>query len=767
MKLGIPYTTCCEVLKGESLLGAHTEIVDRIAFDSRRFVDGAGTAFFALKGQFRNGHEYLAAAYEKGVRIFVVSETVEMNDFPHAHFVKVEDTLQALQALATYHRRQFTYPVLAITGSAGKTTVKEWIHHLLSPSLRIIRSPKSYNSQLGVALSLLELHADCDLALIEAGISMPGEMSRLAEMIQPTHGVFTSFGRAHEENFTTTEAHLNEKLTLFSACQRTFLPETIRLELVDLTFIHGEVLTAQTYKKELAALPWSDPVAQTNATVALGVSKAFTSDFSALAQRISTLPRLAMRMEIFDGINDNTVINDTYNLDLDALTHSLDYQLRIAGDRQRVVIVGLDEDNAFRKNDVIKAIEAYAPDHFVVLKKDEALHETYANAVILIKGTRQADMQRLAKQFRLRNHKTFVEIDLSAVRHNVMQYKSMLHPDTKVLAMVKAQSYGSGVEKMAAFLEQQGINALGVAYADEGVELRKQGITLPILVMNAEEEGFDDCIQFQLEPAVYSFHQLDTFIRTLIDHGCSDYPIHIKIDTGMKRLGFELGEIESLCAQLSAQPEVHVKSVYSHLADADNRRDKRFTEHQIKHFHQASQLLARHLNYHFDRHILNSEGAANFPNAQFEMVRLGIGMYGISGNSTFAKKLQPAIRWCSAISQVKQIHKGESVGYSRSFIATEPMSIAVIPVGYADGFRRSLGNGKGGVYIHETYCPTVGRVCMDMIMVDVSGLHVKEGDLVEIIGKKQNIVQFASAMETIPYEVMTSISKRVHRVYLD
>jgi len=767
LKLGIPYTTFCEVLKGESLLGAHTEIVDRIAFDSRRFVDGAGTAFFALKGQFRNGHEYLAAAYDKGVRIFVVSETIETNDFPHAHFVKVEDTLQALQGLATYHRRKFTYPVLAITGSAGKTTVKEWIHHLLSPSLRIIRSPKSYNSQLGVALSLLELHADCDLALIEAGISQPGEMSRLAEMIQPTHGVFTSFGRAHEENFTTTEAHLNEKLTLFSACHLTFIPETIRLELADLTSIHGEVLSVQSFKKELAELPWSDVVAQTNTLIALGVSKAFTSDFSALVQRISSLPRLAMRMEIFDGINDNTVINDTYNLDLDALTHSLDYQLRISGDRQRVVIVGLDEDNAFRKSEVIKAIQAYAPDHFVVLKKDEALHETYSNAVILIKGTRQADMQRLAKQFRLRNHKTFVEIDLSAVRHNVMQYKSMLHPDTKVLAMVKAQSYGSGVEKMAAFLEQQGVNALGVAYADEGVELRKQGITLPILVMNAEEEGFDDCIQYQLEPAVYSFHQLDAFIRTLIDHGRSDYPIHIKIDTGMKRLGFEVGEIESLCAQLRAQPEVHVKSVYSHLADADNRRDKRFTEHQIKHFHQASQLLARHLNYHFDRHILNSEGAANFPNAQFEMVRLGIGMYGISGNSTFAKKLQPALRWCSAISQVKQIHKGESVGYSRSFIATEPLTIAVIPVGYADGFRRSLGNGKGGVYIHETFCPTVGRVCMDMIMVDVSGLHVKEGDLVEIIGKKQNIVQFAAAVETIPYEVMTSISKRVHRVYLD
>jgi alanine racemase len=508
-------------------------------------------------------------------------------------------------------------------------------------------------------------------------------------------------------------------------------------------------------------------VSAANALTALALAKAVSRNYSAVLERIPSLPRLAMRMELFDGINGNTIINDTYNLDLDAFTHSLDYQLRIAGDRKRIVIVGLDDDNAFRREEVIEAIKAYAPDCFVVLKKDEVFHETFTNAVILIKGTRQADMQRLAKQFRLKNHKTFVEIDLSVVRENVMQYKSLLRPDTKILAMVKAQSYGSGVEKIAAFLDQQGINALGVAYADEGVELRKQGITLPIMVMNAEEDGFDDCIQYCLEPAVYSFRQLDLFIRALIDQGCSDHPIHVKIDTGMKRLGFELNEVERLCQVLNAQPEVRVKSVYSHLADSDNRRDKRFTEHQIKQFHQASQQLARHLNYHFDRHILNSEGVANFPEAQFEMVRLGIGMYGITGNTTFAKKLQPAIRWYSAISQIKHIQKGESVGYSRSFIAEAPTTIAVIPVGYADGYRRSLGNGKGGVYIHETFCPTVGRVCMDMIMVDVTKLHVKEGDKVEIIGRRQSIGQFAAAMDTIPYEVMTSISKRVHRVYLD
>ncbi len=767
MKLELQYTTFCEVLHGESLLGEHAAIIDRISFDSRRFVDGANTAFFAIKGEFRDGHDFIETAYEKGVRIFVISEKVDVSLYPHAKFIQVKNTLTALQELAAYHRSRFTYPVVAITGSAGKTTVKEWIYHLLSPELRIIRSPKSYNSQLGVALSLLELHSDCDLALIEAGISKAGEMERLEKMIRPSYGVFTSFGRAHEENFSTIETHFEEKIKLFSSCKLTFISESIRMEDSAQKAIHGESLSAIGYKKELALLPWTDPVSATNALTALAFAKAFSSNYPAVVERIPSLPSLAMRMELFDGINGNTIINDTYNLDLDALTHSLDYQLRIAGERKRAVIVGLDDDNAFRKEEVIEAIKAYAPDYFVVLKKDEVLHDSFENTVILIKGTRQADMQRLAKQYRLKNHKTFVEIDLSVVRENIMQYKSLLRPETKILAMVKAQSYGSGVEKMAAFLEQQGINALGVAYADEGVELRKQGITLPIMVMNAEEDGFDDCIQYCLEPAIYSFRQLDLFIRALIDQGCSDHPIHVKIDTGMKRLGFELNEVERLCQVLNAQPEVHVRSVYSHLADSDNRRDKRFTEHQIKHFHQATQIIARHLNYHFDRHILNSEGVANFPEAQFEMVRLGIGMYGITGNTTFAKKLQPAIRWYSAISQIKHILKGESVGYSRSFIATEPMTIAVVPVGYADGYRRSLGNGKGGVYIHESFCPTVGRVCMDMIMVDVTKLHAKEGDKVEIIGKRQSIGKFAAAMDTIPYEVMTSISKRVHRVYLD
>ncbi len=741
--------------------------VDQIVYDTRKIIQGENTVFFALLGEFRDGHTFIELAYSKGIRVFVVSKSVDLKKFPEAHFIKVNDCLSALQDLAHAHRRQFNYPIIAITGSAGKTTVKEWLYHLLSPSLRIIRSPKSYNSQLGVALSLLELHADCDVAIIEVGISKPGEMKRLAEIVQPTLGVFASFGRSHEENFKTTEEHLLEKLNLFNGIQKTFYPSTIQLTLEQNKKINGVSLKPESFKKELSFVPFDDLASRSNALVAIALAKLFLEETKVLKERISTLPQLALRMETFEGINSNTIINDTYNLDLDALNHSLEYQMRVANDRKRIVIIGLDEDNYFRKEEVEKIVKAYEPDQLFIIRNNEKLKASFENAVVLIKGTRKADMQRLAKQFRLKNHKTFLEIDLSGVRRNITLFKSLLLPETKILAMVKAQSYGSGVEKMAAFFEQQGIDYLGVAYSDEGVELRKQGIKLPILVMNSEEDGFEDCINYQLEPAIYSFNQLDQFIKELIFQGQSTYPIHLKLDTGMRRLGFELKDIPRVCEILQAQPEIRVKSVYSHLADSDNRRDKRFTEHQIKQFHQATQLLNHHLNYHFDRHILNSEGIANYPNAQYEMVRLGIGMYGMTANPVLKQKLQPVLKWSSAISQIKELSKGESVGYNRAFIAEKLIKIAIIPVGYADGFRRNLSNGKGGVYIHETFCPTIGKVCMDMIMVDVTKLQVKEGDKVVIIGGKQTIEKFAAQMDTIPYEVMTSISKRVHRVYLE
>lgn len=768
MKLGITYSELCTAIHGISLCEENSTLaLESVAYDSRKLINGNSTIFFALSGEFRDGHTFIESAYSKGIRTFVISKEVALGKFPDAGFIQVKDTLTALQDLAHFHREKFNYPIIAITGSAGKTTVKEWLYHLLSPTLRISRSPKSYNSQLGVALSLLELQKDSDLALIEVGISKLGEMERLAEIVRPTLGVFTSFGRAHEENFQSTQAHINEKLRLFTKVQKTYFPNSIHLTSEQQTQIHGVALKPENFQKELLLLPFDDKASVNNALVAIALSKLLLENTKLIKERIPTLPQLALRMETFEGINGNTIINDTYNLDLDALTHSLEFQLRSAGNRKRVVIIGLDAENSLLKAELERIVEAFKPDFLYIISQNEQLPQSFENSVILIKGTRKANMQRLAKQFRLKNHKTFVEIDLSAVRKNIMVFKSKLQPETKILAMVKAQSYGSGVEKMAHFLEQQGMDYLGVAYTDEGVELRKQGIKLPILVMNAEEDGFEDCINYQLEPAIFSFNQLDQFIKELIFQGQTDFPIHLKLDTGMKRLGFELQDVPRVCEILQAQPEIRVKSVYSHLADADNRRDKRFSEHQIQRFNQAVYTLSQTLNYTFDRHILNSEGVANYPNAQFEMVRMGIGMYGLSSNPTVKQKLKPVMRWISAISQVKILAKGDSVGYGRTFIAEKETKIAIIPVGYADGFKRSLSNGQGGVFIQDKFCPTVGRVCMDMIMVDVSKLQVKEGDRVEIIGENQTIEKFAENMQTIAYEVMTSISKRVHRVYLE
>ena len=755
------------LLKGTSY-GAIPEIrFSNVAYDTRNIIDGSRSVFFALTGSFRDGHAFLSEAYSKGVRCFVISGPIDPKNFPDAGFIQVSNTIDSLQLLAKEHRKKFNYPVIAITGSAGKTTVKEWLYHLIGSDLRVIRSPKSYNSQLGVALSLLQLSDQCDLAIIEAGISNPGEMERLSDMIRPTHGIMTSFGRAHAENFRTIDDHLSEKLSLFRDVRSTWYPSTMQLDSRNNKAINGIPLQSSAYQKDLKQVPFQDSASLTNALLAIGVARSLLGKDKDLSDRIASLPRLALRLETFEGKGGNTVINDTYNLDIDALSHSLEYQLRVADGRKRVVIVGLDEENLHRKSEVVKIIDSFKPDKTLFVSPAEEIHETLTDAVILIKGTRKADMQRFARNLRLRKHTTYVEINLSSVRNNLQVFRKQLEPETKLLAMVKAQSYGSGIEKMASFLELQGIDYLGVAYTDEGIELRKHGIKIPILVMNTEAEGFEDCIHYDLEPAIFTIHQLDKFISELILQGKTSYPIHLKLDTGMRRLGFDLKELPRVCELINAQPEVRVKGVYSHLADADNRRDKRFTEHQLTHFIHACDLIRQRLNYGFIRHILNSEGTANFPHAQFEMVRLGIGMYGISSNPAVKRKLQPVLKWFSAVSQVKTLKRGDSVGYGRSFIADREMQIAVIPVGYADGFRRTLSNGKGSVFIGQHECPTVGKVCMDMIMVDVSGKTVREGDAVEIIGAHRTIEDFARSMDTIVYEVMTSISRRVHRIYME
>ncbi len=767
MKLQFSYSSIREIIGAETFGASREGFINSVAIDSRRIFSGDSTVFFALPGEFRNGEDFVSQAYDQGVRLFVLRNNGLGSFYPEAQFLVVENVLFALQELAAAHRLRFHYPVIALTGSAGKTTVKEWLYQLLSTRFRVIRSPKSYNSQLGVALSLLEMRDEHEIALIEAGISHPGEMKRLEYMIKPTHGVFTSFGKSHEENFNSKQAHLQEKLDLFKSASKTFLPESILLNHTQSEHIHAMVVKTQLTASIQEKLPFSDPISLINISLALAVASDFIPDREVLLEQLKQLERPAMRLETFEGIKGCTVINDTYNLDPDALQYALEYQLMISGKKRRIVIVGIDPEHAGFKKEVETVIKRFQPDTYLIVAPGEKVDVDATNAIILLKGTRRANMQELALQFRLKKHKTYLEIDLSALRNNLEVFKSMLPKKTKLLVMVKAQSYGSGAEKLAGFLALQGVNYLGVAYADEGIELREQGIKLPILVMNADEDSFEDCIRYGLEPAIFASAQLDLFIKELIFQGKSAYPIHLKVETGMKRLGFEISELPYVMEMLQAQPEVRVSSVYSHLADSDNRRDRRFTEHQLARFQKAVSLLEKNLNYPFDTHILNSEGISNFPEACFDMVRLGIGMYGISGNPIVKKQLLPVLSWYSAVSQIKQVKKGESAGYSRSYIAEKDVTIAIVPVGYADGFKRELSNGKGKVYIRGKACPVIGRVCMDMILVDIGELQIKEGEQVEIIGNNQPIEQLAKAMDTIPYEVMTGISRRVHRVYTE
>ncbi len=769
MKLGLTYQKFSTYCQGKSIVNSEKKppIIDRICYDSRKIVDTKNTAFFALNGTFRDGHLFIDSAYDQGIRIFVISKKVDTKFYPDAFFVHVKDSLRALQNLASEHRKKFSYPVIAITGSTGKTTIKEWIFHLIKGEKRVIRSPKSFNSQLGVALSLLELTSECDLALIEAGISEPNEMIALQAMIQPTIGVLASLGRSHAENFSNLSDLHQEKLKLFSTVEKTLIGDRISLTEQQLNAIKGKTLKLETKSDLLSEIPFQDIISFNNAKLAIEVALELGVNVKKIKQQISTLPSLALRLETFDGINNSLIINDTYNLDLDALVYSLEYQKMIAKRRKRIVIVGLDQENSEKKKEVQEIISQFKPDETHIVGSGSDVPLNLGNSVILIKGTRNAGMEKVAQRYKLKRHKTFVQIDLTAVRHNLTIVRKKLKSKTKILAMVKAQSYGSGLEKMATFLEQQGVDYLGVAYVDEGVELRKHGIKTPILVMNPEEESFDLCIENQLEPAIYSFNQLDQFIKELILVKRSNFPIHLKFDTGMRRLGFEPEDWSELVAVIQSQPEVRVAGVYSHLADADNVRDKRFTQLQFKKFEEICYHIQNSLGITFIRHLLNSEGSFNFPEFQLDMVRVGIAMYGVSSDINVHKLLKPVIQWQSSISQIKTLKVSEFVGYSRTFKATKATKIAIIPVGYADGYKRSLSNGKGGVFIHGIYCPTVGRVCMDMIMVDVTNIEVKEGDSVEIIGINQTLEKLAESLQTIPYEVLTSISKRVHRVYLE
>ncbi len=751
MKLNYSFGEIAQIITQQS--SNDNTVIHAISFDTRRIINGENNLFFALDGSFRNGQDFIEEAYKKGVRHFVVKQKGSVQHLANAYELVVQDPLSALEILAKHHRKLFKGEVIAITGSYGKTTVKEWLATLLNGQKMVSRSPKSYNSRLGVALSLLEITKQTEIAIIEVGIGEKGTIEHKREIIQPTQGIFTTFGNAHSELFASKEEHFLEKLSLFE--ENNFIyPEQLLSKWSN--YLKGEKVSPNDSFFDNFALK-NDEISKQNLSLAIRMAQKLGLHDNLIKQRIKFLSPLAQRMEIFDGRNGNTIINDTYNLDAESLEYSLSYQLANARGKKRVVLLGTKKEDEY--NLILKKFQ---PDAIHYIDIPEDFSHSFSNSSILITGERNSKMEIIAQKMKQINHQTYLEFNLKSIRHNIQHFKSKLKPQTKLLCMVKASSYGSDAKNIGVFLEKMGVDYLGVAYTNEGVELRKKGIQTPILVMNCEALSFDDCVKYELEPAIYSLQQLDSFVKTLILHSKYNYPIHLKIETGMNRLGFLESEIQELIAYLQTQPEVMVKSMYSHLAESDVINSQ-FTQQQIEKFDRISTAISKKLPYPILRHILNSEGIKNYTFAQFDMVRLGIGMYGVNGE----KELRPAIAWYSSISQIKTISKGESVGYNRSFIANKTMRIAIIPVGYADGLSRSLSNGNFGVYIRNFFCPLVGTICMDMIMVDVSNCPVKEGDKVEIIGENQHILNLAKRTGTISYEIMTRFSTRLHRKYID
>jgi Alr-MurF fusion protein len=789
--------------------------------DSRSLSFPAESLFFAIKTPRNNGHNYVKELYNQNLRYFVVSEMQpEYSKLTDAVFLKVPDTLQALQHLAAEHRASFKIPVIGITGSNGKTVVKEWLYQLLHADYRIVRSPRSYNSQIGVPLSVWGLNENTQLGIFEAGISEMNEMEQLQKIIQPTIGIFTNLGEAHQENFSGLKQKCEEKLKLFIQadtliyCSDNKLVEICivqsgfkgklfswgKSEKADLQILKVAKAAESTalslkYKSSdlVVTVPFTDDASIENGLQCIAVMLHLGIATKEIAKRMLHLEAVAMRLEVKEGVRNCLIINDSYNSDINSLGIALDFlnQQATAKNLSKTLILsdilqsGQTPDELYKtvagmlKNKNIQRIVGIGAE----ISKHEALFESLdktffehtedflkstllrelRNEIILLKGSRKYHFEDISGKLELVTHETTLEVNLNALVDNLNYFRSKLRPQTKMMCMVKAFAYGSGAVEVARTLQHNRVDYLAVAVADEGAELRHEGIRIPIIVMNPEKGSFGMIFDNKLEPEIYSFRLLDSFIVAAGKLGLTDYPIHIKIDSGMHRLGFELQDMEQLLAKLKDQNQVKVRSVFSHLSGADDAKFDAFTKQQVSVFTTCADQLSGAFTHSIMRHILNSAGIERFPEYQFDMVRLGIGHYGISSVPEVNLKQVCALK--TVILQIKKVKGGETVGYSRKGIINTDKRIAIIPIGYADGFDRKLGNGVGEVLINGKRAKVIGNVCMDLVMIGVTGIEAAEGDVVEIFGDHLTISEVADWLKTIPYEVLTSVSRRVKRVY--
>lgn len=799
--------------------------VDEVIIDSRKPILSSNAVFFALVTAKNDGHKYIEELFEKGVRVFVVSKFPE-NDIVlrEAINILVDDTLDALQNFAFVHKKEYPIPVIGITGSNGKTIVKEWLYQLLNSKFNIVRSPKSYNSQIGVALSLLQMSKEHTLAIFEAGISQPGEMESLGSMIDPEIGIITNIGPAHDEYFKSWKLKLKEKLLLFIMSKSLIyngddelidkgvhkflghLPiefftwgykKKNPLRIVSMLSNHQHTIIEATHENKMLriSIPFTDKASIENAMHCWATMIKTGADDEFIAEMMPTLLPVEMRLELKEGINNCSIINDSYSSDLNSLSIALDFLGQQQQHPRRTIILsdilqsGKEEMELYTevshllKSKGINRLIGIGPallkyGHLFDIEKrffvstDDFLQEfnysTLHNENILLKGARVFEFEKILERLQQKAHETVLEINLDALIHNLNFYRNDLKPGVKVMAMVKAFSYGSGGFEIANMLQYYHVDYLTVAYADEGIELRKSGISMPIMVMNPEEQGMDGMIRYHLEPEIYNFRVFDMLEKALQAHAedlTAPFPVHIKFDTGMHRLGFEKEDLLELSVRLVRNRYIKVCSAFSHLAGSDDPSLDTFTEKQIERFNAFTEELSKDIGYDFIRHILNSGGIRRFEHAQYDMVRLGISLYGVSANPKEQEFLQNVSTLKTIISQTKYIKPGDTVGYGRSFTAPVLMKIAIIPIGYADGLSRRLSNGVGKVWVNGKIVPIIGTVCMDMCMIDITDVEASEGDTVIIFGKEIHIQELADSLGTIPYEILTGISRRVKRIY--
>lgn len=811
------YTTkeIAEITQSQ-IIGDKNLQVHHIAFDSRNIYSTLKTAFIAINTPKNSGEKYISQAIEKGIKI-IISENF-YSEYDGITWIIVENSVKFLQDLARYHIENQPIKTIGITGSNGKTIVKEWLYQCLWNEFPTVKSPKSFNSQIGLPISLLQTSEKHQVGIFEVGISKPQEMKTLEEIFSPKIGILTHIGTAHSSNFENELQLIKEKLILFKNSEIIIyngdneqVCKEIKTQYSDKKLIgfglkaHNDVKIICDYKdrnqeilvqyfSEKLSFPANqrDEATLTNALAVICILKEFGFTNEKIVEKINNLKAVEMRLESVNGVRNNLIINDSFNLDLDSLIIAYQFINQYNRDEKTLVLSDIfdvknDDVSLYHKvaeitnqqnfkqiflvgNQISRFQEKFNAKTYTFSTTKELLESQQLNSIenqlILLKGARIFEFEKIKSHLELQKHDTVLEINLNAILHNINVHKSLLKPETKMCAMVKAYSYGLGGYEIAEFLQHHHIDYLGVAYGDEGVDLRKNGITTPILVMNPEQGSYDVIIDYNLEPEIYSLRVLELFANQLQLKGIQQkYPIHIKVETGMHRLGFKEHEIDELVENLKKY-NVKVASIFSHLSSADVPEEDDYTMEQIQTFQRVSSKISEALGYQPIRHILNTAGITHYADYQFEMVRIGIGMVGISANPKVKNQLQSAVTFKTVISQISEVKEGDSIGYNRKYKAEKVTRIATIPVGYADGIPRLIGNKKGFVGIHNQKVSIVGNICMDMLMVDLQNIKAKEGDEVIIFNGNPTLEEFSGYCQTIPYEVLTSISRRVKRIYI-